>query len=57
MEIKFRLTPEEVRVIVKEYILTKYPIKTEDKEISVDDGYNYNSFVIEITDRKEEEKK
>ena len=54
MEIKYTITPEEVREIVKEYVLRKYPgLISNNKILTVDDGYNYKSFVVEIKDKKE----
>ena len=54
MEVRFTIMPEEVREIVKEYILAKYPMRTQGKAVTVKDGYHYDNFVVIIEDKEEE---
>ena len=55
MKIKITYTVDEVKEIVKAKALRDYALKTEGKNVEVDNGYSYNDWTVEISDRVPEE--
>ena len=55
MKIKITYTVDEVKEIVKAKALEDYALKTEGKNVEVDNGYSYNDWTVEISDRVPEE--
>ena len=51
MKIKITYTVDEVKEIVKAKALTDYPMSMDDKDVWVDNGYSYNDWTVEISDR------
>lgn len=55
MKIKITYTVDEVKEIVKAKALTDYPMSMDEKDVWVDNGYSYNDWTVEISDRVPEE--
>ena len=55
MKIKITYTNEEVKEIVKAKALADYPMSMDEKDVWVDNGYSYNDWKVEISDRVPEE--